>query len=53
MSSVAVSNLSQGVKNQLAGAYAALLLNDSKLAISADNIEKVFKAANLKVQKYL
>ena len=51
MSSVAVSNLSQGVKNQLAGAYAALLLNDSKLAITAENLEKVLKGANLKVSK--
>ena len=49
MANVPVSDLPQGLKNQLCVSYAVLLLNDSQQDISVDNLTKVLNAANVKV----
>jgi len=49
MANVPVSDLPQGLKNQLCVSYAVLLLSDSKQDISVDNLTKVLNAANAKV----
>ncbi|KAK2947405.1 putative large subunit ribosomal protein LP1 [Blattamonas nauphoetae] len=40
-------------KEELACVYAALILYDEKLPITAENIESITKAANVKVPNYL
>ena len=49
MASVAVSELSAGLKNQLSTSYASLLLNDANVDINEDNLKSILSAAGLKV----
>jgi hypothetical protein len=51
MANVPVSDLPQGLKNQLCVSYAVLLLNDSQQDISVDNLTKVLKAAKANVRR--
>jgi hypothetical protein len=53
MASVAVSELSTELKNQLSTSYATLLLSDAKVDITADNLKAVLTAAKLKVQFFI
>lgn len=52
MASVEVANLSQAEREELLCSYAALILHDEKADITADNINKLVKAAGGSVEAY-
>merc|ERR1719436_1977831 len=52
MSSVPSSELTVEQKSELACSYAAMILHDEGSEISADNINKVLKAAGVSVEAY-
>jgi large subunit ribosomal protein LP1 len=52
MASVEVSKLSQAEREELLCSYAALILHDEKADITADNINKLVKAAGGEVEAY-
>lgn len=52
MAAVEVGKLSQAEKDELLCSYAALILHDEKAEISADNINKLVKAAGGEVESY-
>jgi len=52
MASVEVSKLSQAEREELLCSYAALILHDEKADITADNINKLVKAAGGEVEPY-
>jgi large subunit ribosomal protein LP1 len=52
MASVEVSKLSQAERDELLCSYAALILHDEKADITADNINKLVKAAGGEVEAY-
>ena len=52
MASVEVAKLSQAEKDELLCSYAALILHDEKAEITADNINKLVKAAGGEVESY-
>ena len=52
MAAVEVSKLSQAEKDELLCSYAALILHDEQAEITADNINKLVKAAGAEVESY-
>ena len=52
MASVEVAKLSQAEKDELLCSYAALILHDEQAEMSADNINKLVKAAGAEVESY-
>ena len=52
MASVEVSMLSQAEKDELLCSYAALILHDEQAEITADNMNKLVKAAGGEVESY-
>mmetsp|Transcript_26473 Transcript_26473/g.47520 ORF Transcript_26473/g.47520 Transcript_26473/m.47520 type:complete len:126 (+) Transcript_26473:1059-1436(+) len=52
MAAVAPASLDKTTHDELAVSYAALLLHDEKLEITAANINKVLTAAHVKVEAY-
>uniref|UniRef100_A0A0G4FJM7 60S acidic ribosomal protein P1 n=1 Tax=Chromera velia CCMP2878 TaxID=1169474 RepID=A0A0G4FJM7_9ALVE len=53
MAAVPVSQLSDAEKGELLCTYAALILHDDEIEISADNMNKLISATGAKVEAYL
>merc|ERR1712187_626950 len=52
MASVDVAKLSKDDKDELVCTYAALLLHDAELGITADKLNKIIKASGNEVEQY-